>query len=144
MRDRSCFGYMEPDPAIPDFAQCGSCQLFIKDRERCYWLSDKDDVDADDSCIMYVQGEPMPGVCMPTGSLTAKEVGFTKAKVRCENCNAFNKDKSGCRLFAELNELLPRVFKLDNKVKPKACCNAWDDKVEPFAASRLLKMVKAA
>lgn len=127
MRDRSCFGYMEPSPNIPDFAQCGACQLFIKNKIGCYWLPDTHSVDADDSCIMYVQGDPITDQPVnPTGSLTPAEVGFTNGKVRCENCNAFDKAKGACALFRELTELWPRVFKLDSSVKPRACCNAFE------------------
>jgi predicted kinase len=124
-RGRDSFGYMEPSPNIPDFAQCGSCQIWIKDRDRCYWFSDTKEVEANDSCTEYVQGEPIKGNVKATNSLDPKEAGFIKGSTRCENCVSFNKDKPLCMLFEKLNRTQASIFDLDEKVKPRGCCNAF-------------------
>ncbi len=110
MRNRSAFGYMEPRPDIPDFAQCGSCKMWLKRQELFYWLPKTKEVEAGDFCILYVQGPPFNNPDMkPTGSLAPEVVGFTDGKVRWEN-----------------SQIFPDVFKLDSKVKPRACCNAFN------------------
>jgi hypothetical protein len=125
-RDRSAFLYMEPDPDIKDFAQCGSCMHFIPDEGRCFWLSDKDEVDADDSCGFYAQGKPAGG--KPSGQYTPETLGFYEGKVRCENCDGYDdrdKDHIHCDVYVQLTRMLPHIWKLDEKVKPHACCNAY-------------------
>ena len=124
-RDRSTFGYLEGHPDIPNFAQCGSCKVWLGRHDRCLWLPKDFDVDKTDSCILYVQGPPIDRETKATGLLEPKEVGFTKGKVRCENCTSFDKGKSICLLFQKLTDLLPSIFKLDHRVKPRACCNAF-------------------
>lgn len=126
MRERDSFGYMEPSPDIPNFAQCGSCRLFIRAKRNCYWFNKAKDVDADDACIMYVQGANMRADAEATGALDPKVVSFAEGKTRCENCNAYNKDAGGCHLFYLLSRLLPRFYKLKIDVKPRACCNAYE------------------
>lgn len=127
MRDRSAFGYMEPSPDIADFAQCGSCQLWLANKELCYWLRPKDEVQEYDSCILYVQGDPITDDHVNcTSSCTPQEVGFHKGAVRCENCTSFAAGLSACNLYSKLNEEFPQLFKLKTKVKPHACCNAFD------------------
>lgn len=124
-RKRDAFGYMEPDPSIPDFAQCSSCRVWLKDRDRCHWLADDFKVDEDDSCILYVQGPPISGDDRTTGALTPQEVGFYDGKTRCQNCVSLNKDDGSCNLFRKLNAEFPDIFDLDEGVKPRACCNAF-------------------
>jgi hypothetical protein len=57
----------------------------------CFWLPDDFDVDADDSCIMYGQGEPIDKAKLePTNVLTSEDVGFVKdTSVRCQNRASF-------------------------------------------------------
>jgi hypothetical protein len=129
MRDRSVFLYMEPSPDTPEFAQCGTCSNFIPDAERCFWFSEQDEVDSDDSCGLYVQGDPHGGR-VPTGLMEPKVAGFYEGKVRCQNCNAVdNRDPSRihCDLYVQLNRMMPRIWDLEEKVKPRACCNAFED-----------------
>lgn len=127
MRDRSAFGYMEPHPAIPDFAQCGTCRLWLKPHANCFWYAEKDKVTAADSCIMYVQGPPCTDPTVTcVDQLTPEETGFHKGAVRCENCDAYLKEINSCNLYVKLNRAFPQLFKLKTNVKPKACCNAWD------------------
>lgn len=123
MRDRSAFLYMEPSPDTPEFAQCGTCTHFIPDTGRCFLFSDKDNVDADDSCGLYVQGEPQGGR-EPSGSVDPDVAGFYKGNVRCENCVSLSGET--CGLFKKLNRFMPGVWNLDELVKPRACCNAFE------------------
>lgn len=124
-RDRSAFGYMAANPSIPDFAQCSSCQVWIKDRERCLWLGNDQPVLKGDSCILYVQGDPIEGDVDALGSLTEDEVGFFRGDVRCENCVSASDDARHCFLYEKLNEAFPDLFLLNEVVEPKACCNAF-------------------
>lgn len=127
MRDRSAFGYIEPHPDDRRFAQCGTCQLWLQRINNCYWLSANDDVQRNDSCILYVPGDPIdnPDVAA-SGTFTKAEVGFHRGQVRCENCSAFLPEISSCDLYTKLNRAFPKLFKLKTTVKPHACCNAWD------------------
>jgi hypothetical protein len=124
-RNRSAFGYLEPKPNtdIKDFANCKTCQLWIKDKKRCYWLSNTKEVDEDDSCIYYAPGKPMPARVKPTSTFTPTEVGFYDGKVRCENCVSFSSGK--CKLFTLLNSLHPTIWDLDATVNKHGCCNAF-------------------
>lgn len=125
-RDRSAFLYMEPNPDIKDFAQCGSCMHFIPDSKRCFWLGDKDEVDADDSCGFYAQGKPDGG--KPSGQYTPEVLGFYEGKVRCQNCDGFDdRDNKNihCDVYVQLTRMLPHLWDLDEKIKPRACCNAF-------------------
>lgn len=127
-RGRDALGYMEPDPDIPDFAQCGSCASFLSDRCRCFWFSDDFKVLPKASCIVYVQGPPIEGASVkPINVIKPEEVGFIEGKTRCQNCVSF--DKGICLLFRVLN--LARtaggslLFDLEERVKPRGCCNAF-------------------
>jgi hypothetical protein len=127
LRDRSAFLYMEPHPDIPDHAQCGSCENFNDVKGVCRWLSKTDEVDADDSCGLYAQGAPSADI-EPTGQYTPEEVGFYDGKVRCQNCNALDArdaKRIHCDLYVQLTRMFPRLFKLDERVKPRGCCNAF-------------------
>lgn len=128
-RDRSAFGYMEPSPDTREFAQCGTCAMFLRRIGRCHWLRPQDCVDDDDTCIMYAQGEPNDDPkAKPTGTFAPETVGFFDGQVRCENCNAFDArdpKRKHCDLYVQLNRTFPRMWDLKPAVKPHACCNAW-------------------
>lgn len=121
-RDRSAFGYMEPEGNNKQFAQCATCYMWIKRDKRCFWLGDTE-VKATDSCIMYVEGEPIMGPATSATKLTPKEAGFFRGAVRCENCVSSRNNK--CMLFTGLNEDQPTWFDLDPNIKPQGCCNAF-------------------
>ena len=117
---RDAFGYMEPKGDNPDFAQCGGqCRDYDEHAERCAILGPSFPVPALASCIEYVEGKAqgftIRNLCTP------KEVGFVRRKVRCENCK-FGGDH--CALYRRLNETLPDMFDLDEKITPRGCCNA--------------------
>jgi hypothetical protein len=129
MRDRSTFLYMEPaDPKNDDFAQCGTCIEWIKDKDRCYLHRTSDEIDADDSCGLYVEGEPRSGL-KPLGLVTPKVSGLVDEQTRCHNCNAYDgRDQSHihCDLYVQLNRMFPHVFDLKEEIEPHACCNAME------------------
>lgn len=118
---RDAFGYMEPKGHNPDFAQCGGdCRDFDKDAERCAILGPVFRVIAEASCIEYVEGAFQPGTLR--NLCTPKEVGYVRRKVRCENCYFGGAPR--CELYRRLNETLPDLFDLDEKISPRGCCNA--------------------
>lgn len=119
---RSAFLYLPPTGDHKQFAQCGSCGMFIPGAQRC-WLFGADDlVVSNASCGMYIQGEPSDDQ-KPQGKVTPEDAGYNLGQVRCENCKWFT--GSTCDLFKLLNGQLPDVFDLDVKVDAYGCCNAW-------------------
>lgn len=121
---RWAFLYMEPrSSSTKDFAQCGTCQLFMPGKERCGIFGKDDVVKAEASCGLYLQGQPRDD--QPVQAIvTPEEAGYVEAKVRCENCGWFKDGK--CGLFAMLDESFPDTFDLKSKVSPTGCCNAWN------------------
>lgn len=123
MIKRDAFVYLEPKGDGADFAQCGTCRDFDADRGRCAILGPEFEVGADDSCGVYIEGRfQHPTIRKLT---TPEAVGFVRRKVRCENCKFGGKI---CKLYARLNHLAPGLFDLDEKIHPKACCNAQQPK----------------
>lgn len=104
-----------------DFAQCGTCWLFNPEKERCAILGPEFKVDDDDSCNFYLKGEPNKGMKL-VKRVTPKNAGFVDRKVRCENCKYGGSGE--CKLYKVLNEKLSDIFNLDEKIEPRACCNA--------------------
>jgi len=119
---RSAFLYLPPTGDAHDFAQCGSCGMFIPGSHRCWLFGPHDKVVANASCGMYIQGEPSNDQ-EPQSKVTPQDAGYNLGQVRCENC-CWLSGKS-CALFEMLNRELPQVFDLDPEVEPLACCNAW-------------------
>lgn len=119
---RDAFLYLPPKGDADNFAQCGSCGMFIPDKQRC-WLFGADDlVVANASCGLYIQGNPSNDQ-RPQNKVTPEQAGYNLGQVRCENCKWL--DGTTCELYVLLNEKLPQVFDLDTKVDPSGCCNAW-------------------
>ena len=114
---RDAFLYLEGKKA--DFAQCSSCCLF--DDGKCTIFGTK--VKGTDSCGLYIPGW-YAGISNAK-RVTPEEAGYVQAQVRCENCR-YGGDT--CKLYEQLNKLMPYTFDLDIKIKPKACCNAWRKK----------------
>lgn len=123
------FGYMEPEPDTPKFAQCETCTLWLTDRVRCFLFSDKEKVLGSDSCDHYAQGNPITGAAKPLGVLTPRQAGFVHGRTRCENCISVNPDKDTCLLYRLLNRTrTPQghlIFSLKEEIKPRGCCNAF-------------------
>jgi hypothetical protein len=122
---RSAFIYLTPKPNTPQFAQCGTCGVFIPNKNQCALFGKKDHVVAGGSCGLYAYGEPSNDQ-EPSNSVTPKEAGYVDAQVRCENCSWL--DGTTCELFKRLNSEMPTVFKLETKVDARGCCNAWQQK----------------
>ena len=126
--DRDIFIYLEPrgkqDPK--DFAQCGSCFMFMPGKERCSIFPEDFKVIANASCSLYVHGQPTDDQAWKT-AVDPKAAGYVKGQVRCENCKWLDPG-SKCGFFAYLNEKMSDTFSINEKVNSKGCCNAWEAK----------------
>ena len=119
---RDAFGYLEPREKEEAFAQCATCALWLKGKERCFLHGAGVKVDEDDACNYYCPGEPMEEG-KPLGVLTPEQSGLVGREVGCRHCRFFvGGDR--CNLYTELNRAMPTVFQLDVTVHPLACCNA--------------------
>lgn len=119
---RAAFLYLPPTGDKTQFAQCGSCGMFIPDAQRCKLFGPDDKVVANASCGLYIQGEPHNDQ-EPEGKVTPEDAGYNLGQVRCDNCKWFT--GSECDLFKMLNRQLPDIFELDVKVDTYGCCNGW-------------------
>jgi len=126
--DRDIFIYLEPKgkQRPKDFAQCGSCFMFMPGKERCSIFPQDFKVVADASCSLYVNGQPTDDQAWKT-AVDPKQAGYVKAQVRCENCKWLDPG-SKCGFFAYLNEKMGDTFSINEKVNAKGCCNAWQSK----------------
>jgi hypothetical protein len=119
---RQVFLYYEPKGNKSKFAQCETCRMFTGDK--CSILGNTK-ITKDMSCNLYVHGQPsltLKG--KEIESVTPTEVGLVNRQVRCENCRSFNKEKSSCMLFENLNKTNSDIFNLEEKVNVHGCCNA--------------------
>jgi hypothetical protein len=121
---RDAFLYLPPKGDPDDFAQCGSCGMFIPDQQRCWLFGADHEVVANASCGLYINGQPSNDQ-QPQNKVTPEQAGYNLGQVRCENCKWL--DGTTCELYVLLNEKLPQVFDLDTKVNPYGCCNAWQN-----------------
>lgn len=119
---RSAFIYLEPKGDSEQFAQCGTCVMFMPGKKRCSIFGRNDKVVANASCGLYVHGEPHDDQDI-TDAVTPEQAGYVLGQVRCENCSWYREGR--CELFAKLMQDLPDIFDLDIDVEPMACCNAW-------------------
>ena len=126
--DRDIFIYLEPqkNQSKKDFAQCGSCFMFMPGKERCSIFPEDFKVVADASCSLYVYGQPTDDQAWKT-AVDPEAAGYVKGQVRCENCKWLDPGNK-CGFFAYLNEKMSDTFNIDEQVEPKACCNAWQAK----------------
>lgn len=118
--DRSAFIYLPPKAPADEFAQCATCVHFIPDN-RCGIFADKDKVQPEASCGLYLHGTPSDQECRAI--VTPEEAGYVAGAVRCENCS-WLEDRT-CGLYKTLQQHLPDVFDLDTVVDPQGCCNAF-------------------
>ena len=107
------------------FAQCETCWMFDSEKERCAILGPKFEVKAYASCCFYIKGDH-PRWMKTERLVSPKEAGYVVRSVRCENCRYSRSSDNGseCGLYVTLNEKLPDIFDLDEKIEPRACCNA--------------------
>jgi Pyruvate/2-oxoacid:ferredoxin oxidoreductase delta subunit len=120
--DRSAFIYLDPIGDKKQFAQCGTCVAFLPGKKRCGLFGPNDEVIADASCGLYVNGKPHDDQPM-LNSVTPRDAGYVLGQVRCENCTWYVDKK--CELFEKLNRELPDIFDLDVDVAAQGCCNGW-------------------
>ena len=119
---RDAFLYLPPKGDPDDFAQCGSCGMFIPDQQRCWLFGADHEVVANASCGLYINGQPSNDQ-QPQNKVTPQDAGYNLGQVRCENCGWG--DDSRCTLYEQLNKQLPEIFDLDPRIDPSGCCNAW-------------------
>ena len=126
--DRDIFIYLEPTGKQEEknFAQCGSCFMFMPGKERCSIFPKDFKVIANASCSLYVYGQPTDDQAWKT-AVSPKAAGYVEEKVRCENCKWLDPGNK-CGFFAYLNEKMSDTFNIKEKVDPKGCCNAWEAK----------------
>ena len=123
---RWAFIYLEPEDNSGEnysqFAQCGTCVLFMPGKKRCGLYGPDDKVVANASCGLYING--MPHDDQPfLAAATPENSGYVLGQVRCENCSWYK--KGACELFEKLDQQLPDTFELGSAVDAKGCCNAW-------------------
>ncbi len=153
--DRSALGYVEPRPGIDGrqyYAQCAGCIHFVPENamrgavsgDRCVILGADFTVTDDSTCAYFL---PWPtGVADSDdvaenaedmvegekGSITPWQAGFLRdTAVQCCRCRSFEPEENECSLYEALNTALPNVWALDEKVKPGACCSAWNPQPQP-------------
>lgn len=136
---RDAFVYMEPEAPQDEFAQCSTCTRWTgPDHRRCLILGPDLKADADDTCGLYVPGDPSPDSAGREEALVSpEEAGFREGPVRCENCVSFRPGdgvRGTCRLYVDLNAELPEQFDLDPDVHSRGCCNAQKPQEEAEAA----------
>lgn len=127
MIDRSAFLYMDPKGKASRFAQCETCMMWTGAKAKTCTIHGDKKIKAGDSCGLYVHGGPHEEAAgSEMKAVSPKESGLVRGEVRCENCIHFEAKDSECELFENLNEKMPEVFALDEKVHPQGCCNAFD------------------
>lgn len=120
---RAAFLYMDPRLGMGrKFSQCSTCIMWIPDNELCSIHGTEVDVGSGDTCGLYVPGKPHGGTAK--AMVTSQESGLEHRQVRCENCRHFSPEDSTCNLYIHLNDLMPSVWDLDEKVHAMGCCNA--------------------
>jgi hypothetical protein len=122
--ERDAFLYLNPEPGVDDFAQCSSCEMWVKGDNRCTIHGPRVRVPGSASCGFYICGMVQEPGYETEALVTAEESGLVDRKVRCENCQWGGPSTYRCRLFIGLNERLPDIFDLDEQIEPKGCCNA--------------------
>jgi hypothetical protein len=117
---------MDPKGDKDKFAQCGSCFMFMPNKQRCSIFGKNDKVIATAACGLYVYGKPNNNQEWKT-AVTPKTAGYAEGQMRCENCSWLESDNV-CGLYKSLNRKSSDIFDLETKVDPKGCCNAFNKK----------------
>lgn len=148
---RAAFGYLEARPGVDGseyFASCASCQHYVAEAfgrgafrgDRCALFGSNFPVSDDDGCNRWApwsDGQPdsdciaemaegMVAGCR--GSLSPWGAGYAPDKHRvCSTCAHFDGEESSCEFFGCLNEALPKLFAIEEKVTLPARCNGWSE-----------------
>jgi len=93
------------------------------ERDRCIIHGADDEIKGSASCGLYVQGTPGRGG-EPMGLVTPKGSGLVRRQVRCENCRFAKNGAEVCGLYVTMNNELPELYELDERIHPQGCCNA--------------------
>jgi hypothetical protein len=122
---RSTFLYLAPRFAPKTrFAQCSTCRDWVTGDRRCVIHGPKVTVPGTASCGFYVWGVPKPKGTATSAKVTPEESGLVDREVRCENCTWGDNGATLCGLYRILNQKMPTMFDLDEKIDPHGCCNA--------------------
>jgi len=122
---RDIFLYMEPRGDGSGFANCRTCMMWTGPKGKTCTIHGKRSITGKHSCGLYVEGKPMPDHAGEEMNLVTPAIsGLVRREVRCQNCTFFKADEGICKFYRRLNSTLSAVFALDEKVKPRACCNA--------------------
>lgn len=124
--NRDIFLYLESKNNKEQFAQCGTCFMFMPSKKRCSIFNKNFEVVANASCSLYVIGKPNDNQEIKN-AVTPKSAGYVKGQVRCENCTWFDSGNI-CGFFKYLNDSMNDTFDINEKVSPQGCCNAWQEK----------------
>ena len=120
--DRSAFIYLPPKEPKNEFAQCGTCSVFLPGKKRCGIFSSSFKVVANASCGLYLHGKPNDDQPIQNVA-TPEQAGYVLGQVRCENCKWL--EGNTCKLYETLNDTLPDTFNINTRVDKQGCCNAW-------------------
>lgn len=115
---RDAFLYL--DGGDNRFAQCGTC---IFGKSKCALAGGHDVNPTIGSCGFYVRGPAVPRT-KPFARMAPEQMGYVERKVRCENCQHFDRPNQDCELYELLNKQFPDLFDLEEGVHPHGCCNA--------------------
>ncbi len=150
---RDAFVFLTPksDKQKEDFAQCGPCRMFVPeeslsgkmDGDRCIVHGSKQKIGEYYSCGLFVSwptsdGSPVAHVVKDhakellkiiPGSVTPKDSGLVDRRVQCHRCEFSEDGNTKCGLYSRLNQAMPEIFNLDEKITPNSCCNAQEPKV---------------
>jgi 2,3-bisphosphoglycerate-dependent phosphoglycerate mutase len=103
--------------------RCRECLLFIPDTKRCAVHGPDDEILPEDTCGLFVQGKPLPGL-RPMSCVNKVESGYTATKKgsSCGNCEYYLPTRRDCtRVDPESPGDDPGF------ISPSACCNSFDD-----------------
>jgi hypothetical protein len=119
---RDAFLYIGPEQGGAT-GQCRSCYLWIESRDRCLIHAADKEIKGGASCGLYIQGSPRRSG-EPLGLVTPEQSGLVRRQVRCENCRFAKNGATVCGMYVTLNNEVPELFELDERIEPQGCCNS--------------------
>ncbi len=105
--------YVEDDPDGDYF--CGSCMMFIKDRNECTAVEGY--IDEKGGCIYYKRGKNASIENINPHRLDKHQslYEFQPEGFSCKRCRHFMSEEKEC-------------IRVEGDIKPNGCCNAWESK----------------